>query len=85
DSLDLVYFDPMFRNTREQSASLRPLKPWICQDPLNVASVQEACRTARRVVLKERNGSPEFARLGFRVLDGGRYSSVAFGALEKES
>jgi hypothetical protein len=78
-SVDLVYFDPMFRQTRGQSAALRSFKPWTCQDALSEEAVMEACRVAKRVVLKERNGSGEFERLGFTVVAGGRYSPVAFG------
>lgn len=80
-SVDLVYFDPMFRHTRNQSTALRPLKAWICQAALSEEVVKEACRTARRVVMKERKGSREFARLGFAEEPGGRYSPVAFGVI----
>jgi len=36
-----------------------------------------------RVVMKEHRGSDEFARLGFKLVDGGKYSSIAFGVIEK--
>lgn len=81
-SVDVVYFDPMFRHTRKQSASIQPLHFWANPMPLSTEAVQAACRVARkRVVLKERKGSGEFRRLGFSVLSGGNYSPVDYGIL----
>lgn len=85
NSVDVIYFDPMFRHTREQSASIRPLHE--VSNPKSIAkkSVQEAYRaTRKRVVLKERKNSYEFARLGFFIQDGGNYSHVDYGVIEKE-
>ncbi|MCL1918819.1 MAG: class I SAM-dependent methyltransferase [Peptococcaceae bacterium] len=81
---DLVYFDPMFRHTRGQSAALRSFKPWMCHEGLREEAVREACRVARRVVLKERTGSREFERFGFAMEPGGRHSPVAFGVRIKK-
>ncbi len=82
-SFDVVYFDPMFRRPREDSASMAPLRGLALPDPVDEVSVREACRVARtRVVLKEGRYSPEFERLGFRVVSGGKYSEVAYGAIE---
>ena len=47
-------------------------------------TITEARRVARcRVVMKERRESTEFARLGFAVIAGGRYSRVAYGVMEQ--
>lgn len=82
-SVDVIYFDPMFRQTKKQSASIRPLHHFSNTLPLQMETVKEACRVARkRVVLKERKGSPEFSRLGFRILEGGKYSNVDYGIIE---
>ncbi|NLM20751.1 MAG: class I SAM-dependent methyltransferase [Peptococcaceae bacterium] len=83
-SVDVIYFDPMFRDTlADTSPSIKPLQNLSVPEPLKVETVKEACRVARRrVVLKERNGSGEFKRLGFRLLDGGKYSSVSFGVID---
>lgn len=82
-SMDVIYFDPMFRHTREQSASIRPLHQFSNAHPLQKEAVIEACRVARkRVVLKERKGSPEFSRLGFRICESGKYSNVDYGIIE---
>lgn len=82
-SVDVVYFDPMFRRTREQSSGILPLHPWSDHRPLRLEAVKEAYRVAKsRVVLKERKGSQEFSRLGFQIFAGGRYSQVDYGIIE---
>ncbi|EGW40263.1 class I SAM-dependent methyltransferase [Desulfosporosinus sp. OT] len=82
NSVDVVYFDPMFRQTRKQSDSIQPLHSWSDHRPLDQEAVLEACRIARRrVVLKERKDSSEFERLGFEILRGGRYSPVDYGII----
>ena len=82
NSVDIVYFDPMFRHTRQQSDSIQPLHQWSDHSPLDHEAVLEACRIARhRVVLKERKNSSEFQRLGFEILLGGRYSPVDYGII----
>ncbi|MEW6458011.1 MAG: class I SAM-dependent methyltransferase [Bacillota bacterium] len=85
DSFDVVYFDPMFRVPRHASSAMEPLRPLADARALDPESVGEAVRVARRrVVLKERAGSPEFERLGFRRITGGRYSPVAYGIIAKD-
>lgn len=82
---DVVYFDPMFRHTREKSASIRPLHEVANSGSLQDETVAEACRVAkRRVVLKERKASREFGRLGFEIQEGGNYSHVDYGIIHKE-
>jgi len=81
-SVDVVYFDPMFRHTCKRSDSVLPLHRWSDHMPLDPEAVREACRVARnRVVLKERKNSSEFRRLGFDLLLGGQYSSVDYGVI----
>lgn len=81
-SVDVVYFDPMFRHTCKQSASILPLHQWSDHSPLKREAIYEACRIARkRVVLKERKNSSEFQRLDFKILLGGQYSSVDYGVI----
>ncbi|MDO0821321.1 class I SAM-dependent methyltransferase [Desulfosporosinus nitroreducens] len=82
NSVDVVYFDPMFRNTCKKSDSIQPLHNWSNHSPLEHKSILEACRIARRrVVLKERKNSSEFQRLGFEILLGGKYSPVDYGVI----
>jgi hypothetical protein len=86
DAVDVVYFDPMFRHTRKQSSAIRPLYDWAELSELQEEAVRQACRVARRrVVMKERKGSGQFARLGFTVSSGGKYSEVDFGVIEVHS
>lgn len=81
-SVNVVYFDPMFRDTCKQSDSIMPLHQWSNHNPLDHSAILEACRIARnRVVLKERKNSQEFRRLGFDILLGGRYSPVDYGVI----
>lgn len=83
NSFDVVYFDPMFRRPIHKSSGLNPIRPLADNRPLTKEIINEACRVAKsRVVMKEHNGSPEFERLGFKILDGGKYSSVAFGVID---
>ncbi|MDR3591422.1 MAG: class I SAM-dependent methyltransferase [Negativicutes bacterium] len=81
-SFDIVFFDPMFRAPIIDSSNLKPLRFLADDRPLSCSAVREACRVARRrVVMKEKNGSPEFARLGITDLYGGKYSSVQYGVI----
>lgn len=83
NSFDVVYFDPMFRRPVQKSSGLNPIRPLADNRPLTKETIHEACRVAKfRVVMKEHNGSPEFERLGFKVAEGGKYSSVAFGVID---
>lgn len=85
-SVDVVYFDPMFRHPFMASVSLNPLRFLADDRPLCAAAVAEARRVARcRVVMKESSRSQEFSRLGFSSFVGGKYSRVKYGvmALEK--
>lgn len=82
-SFDVVYFDPMFREPLWESASMVPLRAVADPQPLSPAALAEARRVARRrVVVKERPGSPEFNRLGVRQVAGSPRGRVAYGVLE---
>ena len=83
NSVDVVYFDPMFRKPLTASSSISPLRGVADHRPLSEDAVAEACRVARlRVVMKEASGSGEFARLGFHRLVGGKYSKVHYGVID---
>jgi hypothetical protein len=80
NSFDIVMFDPMFSETVRESSAMQALRPLANPEPLDPESVKEAIRVARRaVLLKERRGSGEFARLGFRVAK--EASTYAFGVI----
>lgn len=80
-SVDIVYFDPMFREPLMDSAAINPLRDFANGEALQLESVQEAIRVARKsVVLKEKWGSPEFDRLGFRMLER-NHSKITYGVI----
>lgn len=82
-SFDVIYFDPMFRDSVAASVNLDPLRALADDSPLQAETVREACRVARRrVVMKERFGSEEFVRLGFRRVHSSRNGKVAYGVID---
>ncbi|MDD9267783.1 class I SAM-dependent methyltransferase [Paenibacillus sp. GCM10023248] len=65
-SVDIVYFDPMFRKPIEESHAMSHLRRNANDEAIASASIEEAKRVARKsIVLKENRDSKEFARLGF--------------------
>ncbi|MNI12049.1 Ribosomal RNA small subunit methyltransferase J [compost metagenome] len=65
-SVDVVYFDPMFRRPIEESNSISPLRQVANGNAITAETMHEARRVARKtIVLKEHKKSSEFARLGF--------------------
>ncbi len=85
-SVDVIYFDPMFRRPLLDSVSLNPLRSLADNRPLSEDAVREARRVARcRIVMKEARDSQEFSRLGFSVYEGGRYSRVGYGVVDLSS
>ncbi|NTW05900.1 MAG: class I SAM-dependent methyltransferase [Peptococcaceae bacterium] len=84
NSVDIVYFDPMFRIPGKKSPSMQAFKPLSNQDPLSCETIKEAIRVAKkRVVIKESANSSEFTRLGVNKISGSKYSPIAYGILEK--
>lgn len=82
-SFDVVYFDPMFRHPVRRSSNFSPLRTIADDRPIALETIRQACRVARKkIVVKETNGSTEFARLGIDRVVGGRYSSVQYGVIE---
>lgn len=80
-SVDIVYFDPMFRQPVEDSAWISPLRSLANVRPLSAGAVLEACRVAsKKVVLKELHGSGEFERLGFEIVSSTN-TKVAYGVI----
>ncbi|MCR8842844.1 class I SAM-dependent methyltransferase [Paenibacillus sp. SC116] len=80
-SVDVVYFDPMFRKPVRTSAAIDPLRNVANHEALQEDVIEEAKRVARRsIVLKELKYSGEFKRLGFEetVQTG---SKLAYGVI----
>lgn len=82
-SVDVIYFDPMFRITFDKSSGIQPVKTWSNPEPIKEEAIAQALRAARRrVVLKERKNSPEFERLGFQTILPNKYNPTDFGIIE---
>ncbi|SFF09269.1 16S rRNA G966 N2-methylase RsmD [Paenibacillus catalpae] len=81
-SVDIVYFDPMFRQPIHESNALEPLRNLANDSALTVEAVQDAVRVARKtVVMKEHRESGEFERLGFERRHVNT-SKIAYGVIE---
>lgn len=84
-SYDVVYFDPMFRSPCRHSPGLNALRSLASPDAVDPETIRLALQVAvKRVVLKERRESNEFARLGFTRITGGKYAPVAYGVIEQQ-
>jgi hypothetical protein len=84
-SVDVIYFDPMFRDPLLDSSAIGPLRGLANPDALEAESIVQAKRIARKtIVLKEKRGSGEFARLGFRVEQRGTTKTV-YGVIAIDS
>jgi 16S rRNA (guanine1516-N2)-methyltransferase len=69
-SVDIVYFDPMFRSPIEDSSGIQPLRRLANHSPLSETAIRHAKRVARkRIVLKEHRDGGEFERLGFERIN----------------
>ncbi|WP_310828919.1 class I SAM-dependent methyltransferase [Paenibacillus pedocola] len=81
NSIDIVYFDPMFRVPLMDSSAISPLRQFANTAALSAESVAEAVRIARKtVLLKEKALSGEFARLGFEELLRGS-AKISYGVI----
>ncbi|WP_379126824.1 class I SAM-dependent methyltransferase [Paenibacillus sp. sgz500958] len=82
NSVDIVYFDPMFRQPLNDSSAISPLRVFANGAALSPESVSEAVRIARKcVVLKEKALSKEFERLGFHELLRNK-SKISYGVIQ---
>ncbi len=65
-SFDVIYFDPMFETTVEESSGISGLRGFANYSPLISEGVNQALRVARRrVVLKEGKAGKLYERFGF--------------------
>lgn len=82
DSFDVVYFDPMFRETVSESSAMDPLRQVANRRTVTVEAVREAVRVGGKIVMKERKDSPLFHELGFEQVYQS-YSTVAYGVMQR--
>lgn len=81
-SVDVVYFDPMFRKAAK-TVALTPLRELANSSALKVEAIKEAKRIARKsVVLKEHYKSGEFERLGFEIAGHKKNSKFDYGVIQ---
>lgn len=81
-SVDIVYFDPMFRKPIHESSAIASLRTFANNHALELDVVEEAKRVARKsVVLKEHKESGEFERLGFERRHMNT-SKIAYGVIK---
>lgn len=67
--VDVVYFDPMFEETIQESNGIKGLTHFAAANNLTMEIINEAKRVARkRVVLKDHFRSTRFQQFGFDVL-----------------
>jgi len=80
-SVDIVYFDPMFREALHESAAIAPLRGFANDHALDPESIRHAVRVARKtVMLKEKWDSPEYERLGFERIRR-KNSKIEYGVI----
>ncbi|WP_322904350.1 class I SAM-dependent methyltransferase [Paenibacillus campi] len=80
-SMDIVYFDPMFREAVHESSAIAPLRNFANDGALAPAAIADAVRVARKaVLLKEKWDSPEYERLGFQRIRR-KKSKIEYGVI----
>ena len=79
-SFDVVYFDPIFHDPLEASQAMAPLRALADHSPLTPEAVREARRVARRrVVIKQRKGTPLWEQIGVIELLSAPRGHVEYG------
>ncbi|WP_449536645.1 class I SAM-dependent methyltransferase [Ferdinandcohnia sp. Marseille-Q9671] len=67
-SFDVVYFDPMFEETIDESEGIKGLRSFAVYSPLSSQAIDAAKKVAKhRVVLKDHWKSDNFEKYGFTV------------------
>jgi 16S rRNA (guanine1516-N2)-methyltransferase len=83
NSVDVVYFDPMFQSPQTNSAGLLPIRPFADRAPLSESAFFHATRIARKcVVVKEHTHAKVFRQ--FHLQANKTYSSISYGVWNKE-
>jgi 16S rRNA G966 N2-methylase RsmD len=82
DSFDIVYFDPMFEETIEESEGIRGLRNFAIYSTLSPEAIEAAKRVAKKkVVLKDHWKSKQFEKYGFTVYKR-KTAKFHFGVIE---
>ncbi|MDR4888613.1 class I SAM-dependent methyltransferase [Fredinandcohnia sp. QZ13] len=84
NSFDVVYFDPMFEETIEESEGIKGLRNFAIYSTLTPEAIEAAKRVAKqKVVLKDHWKSEQFERYGFTVLKR-KTAKFHFGVIDVE-
>lgn len=84
NSVDIVYFDPMFRQPLHESSAIGAIRSMANKHALTELTIAEAKRVARKcVMLKEHSMSEEFERLGFTRCQEARGQRIAYGVIAR--
>ncbi|MFA7076976.1 MAG: class I SAM-dependent methyltransferase [Syntrophomonas sp.] len=82
-SYDVVYFDPMFQRPQLKSQPISPLRKLANHAPLDIKTIQDACRVARKcVVMKTWGGGEEMVKLGFQKVRGSQHNPIIYGVIK---
>jgi len=85
DSLDVVYFDPMFDVPLLRSNGINGLRTFANYEKINENIIKKAIRVARkRVVIKEWKYGDVLEKLLVTQIIGGKYSKIKFGVIRKQ-
>jgi hypothetical protein len=83
ESIDVIYFDPMFEETIAESISIQPLTKIANYEVFQSHWIMEALRVAKnRVVLKDHYLSERFNLFGFKVMPR-KTSKFHYGYIDK--
>ena len=83
---DVVYFDPMFKEPNRKSASINSFRDFADHRGLTKEILMEALRVCKkRVVIKERQGSNEFEKLGIEKYYGGKAKVNEYTCVERRN
>ncbi len=83
NSIDVVYFDPMFETPIESSPSIAPLRIWANFEFPDQKDIRQALRVARkRVVMKSYRDDTRLTELGFYRLESTK--KICFGCIDAE-
>ena len=85
ESIDIIYFDPMFEVPVEDSPQFKPLRGHTVESRIDDKIMEEAMRVASYgVIIKERPFSSVFQKYPPHQWVGGKYSRIGYGVYMKE-
>lgn len=85
NSIDIIYFDPMFEVPVEESPQFKPLRGHTVESHIDDKIMAQAMRVATYgVIIKERPFSSVFQNYPPHQWVGGKYSRIGYGVYMKE-